>query len=253
MDHSAYTRIVENSDTAVLMIHGIVGSPRHFDRILPAIPDSCSVFSLLLDGHGGTVQDFSRTSMKKWKQQVDTTLQEICTQYDKVIIIAHSMGTLLSIEASPNYPQVKAMQLQDVPLKVHVTPAIAIRALKLAFGRINDNNIWERTTKEAASVKPDARLWLYLGWLPRFWELLALCRQTRKQISSIQVPCHVFHSGRDELVSIKSAKYFRNLPLIRHEILQQSGHLYFPQEELAILQESAAQLISSYAGQKKGN
>ena len=30
MDHSAYERIVPGSKTAVLMIHGIAGTPAHF-------------------------------------------------------------------------------------------------------------------------------------------------------------------------------------------------------------------------------
>ena len=66
MDHRAYIRIVEDSDTAVLMIHGIAGSPAHFRDLIPVIPADWSVYNILLDGHGGTVSDFSRTSMKKW-------------------------------------------------------------------------------------------------------------------------------------------------------------------------------------------
>ena len=39
MDHRPYIRKTEYADTAVLMIHGIMGTPRHFDGFLEVIPE----------------------------------------------------------------------------------------------------------------------------------------------------------------------------------------------------------------------
>ena len=100
MNHEPYIRIVPGSNTAVLMVHGIVGTPRHFDGILAAIPEDWCVYNILLDGHGGGVTDFSRTSMEIWRKQVRSILNALCVRYKRIFIVAHSMGTLLAMEAA---------------------------------------------------------------------------------------------------------------------------------------------------------
>ena len=62
MDHAEYLRLFPDADVAVLFVHGILGSPRHFDLFLPVIPPKWSVQCLLLDGHGKGVKDFSKSS-----------------------------------------------------------------------------------------------------------------------------------------------------------------------------------------------
>ena len=39
--------------------------------LLSLVPDNISVYNVLLDGHGKGVKEFSKTSMKKWKKQID--------------------------------------------------------------------------------------------------------------------------------------------------------------------------------------
>lgn len=230
--HKEYIRVNKNSRCAVLMVHGIVSTPRHFDRFIPAVSDDWSVYTVLLDGHGKEVRDFSRTSMKKWKAQVNSKFDELCEEYENVVVIGHSMGTLLSINAMPNHPQVKAMMLIDVPLRPWVKFKMWIRSLKAAFGKIDYNNPIEAATMESVGVNLSPNLFLYLGWIPRFIELLVLCKQTQKKINGINIPCYVFQSRNDELVSVKSSKYFGENPLVKHEIMEGSGHFYYAPEDL---------------------
>ena len=73
MDQNDYIRIVPGADTGVLFIHGIAGTPEHFTKLIPLVqmvPESYSVYNLLLDGHGKTAKDFGKSSMKIWKRQV---------------------------------------------------------------------------------------------------------------------------------------------------------------------------------------
>lgn len=232
VDHREFVRHGRGSDKAVLLIHGILGTPRHFDRFLDVIPQEWSVYNILLDGHGGTVCDFAKTSMEKWKQQVGDTLQTICGKYSQVVIIAHSMGTLLSIEAAPRHPAVKAMVLLNVPLVVRLTPAMAVRSIKVAMDKINEQDPLETATRDATSIETDKRLWRYVSWLPRFLELLKLCRQTVDRIPQIGTECYVFQSRKDELVSARSCRYLENEPKIRYAMLEDSCHFYYSGEDL---------------------
>ncbi len=98
MEHKEYVRICDNSNTAILFIHGIVGKPNHLNEFVSLVPESVSVYNLLLDGHGKEVKDFSKTSMKKWEAQVASVLKELSLTHEKIYIVAHSLGTLLAIE-----------------------------------------------------------------------------------------------------------------------------------------------------------
>lgn len=232
MEHSQYIKVCPGSGKAVLMIHGIVGSPRHFDRFLDAIPPDWSVYNILLDGHGGEVKDFGKTSMEKWKKQVDGWINKLCAEYEEVAIIAHSMGTLLSLDAAPRYPKVGAMILLNVPLIPRVTGSIAVRSFKYAFGCINRNDPLERAVFEAAGVEADKRLWQYLNWIPRFLELFGLCKKIHLGIDNITTPCFAFQSANDELVSPRTDPYLQSNPIISYTELTDSTHFYYPKNDL---------------------
>ena len=106
MKHKEFIRINDNSNTAILFIHGIVGTPNHFNDFVSLVPESFSVFNLLLDGHGKGVKDFSKTSMKTWETQVDSVVEELSLTHEKICIVAHSLGTLLAIDQAIKNKQV---------------------------------------------------------------------------------------------------------------------------------------------------
>lgn len=83
-EHQPWER-AGNGDTAVLLIHGIVGTPRHFDFLKDSFPADWTLRSIQLDGHGGTVADFAHTSCDKWKQQVERELVALCERYRRGI------------------------------------------------------------------------------------------------------------------------------------------------------------------------
>ena len=107
-------RYVENADTAILFIHGILGIPEYFRPYLSLVPPDWSVYNMLLKGHGRGVRDFSHASMAQWKQQVDEALRMLSESHDKVVIAAHSMGTLFALQQARER-EVAALFLINVP------------------------------------------------------------------------------------------------------------------------------------------
>lgn len=239
MDHRPYIRKSEYADTAVLMIHGIMGTPRHFDGFLPLIPENWDVYNILLDGHGKTVRDFNATSMGKWKDQVQAYFRELSSRYEKIFVIAHSMGTLLSMEAAQLYPQkLDKMIFLAPPLKIFLRPVMIKYACKEIFGLIDGDDPREAAVSQGNSIAPEKRVWRYLGNIPRLLELLRLGRQCRK--IPVKVPCLVFLSGRDELVGVGSGKY---LPDCETVLLPQSGHFYYTPAEWQIIAEKTREFL----------
>ena len=61
--HQQIKRIVDGSNTAILFIHGIIGTPDQFNDLIPFVRKDISIYNILLDGHGKGVRDFASTSM----------------------------------------------------------------------------------------------------------------------------------------------------------------------------------------------
>ena len=237
MPHEEYIRDVSGGDTAVLFIHGILGTPDHFRGLIPLIPESWSVHNILLDGHGGTVQDFAKASMQAWKEQVRRETETLAGRYENIIIAAHSMGTLLAIDAALAFPnQVSRLFLLAVPLKIFVKPSALSSSMKVVFNRVSPDDGVALAAKEAYSIMPSKRLWNYIKWLPRYLELFREARAAQSVVGSLQLPCRVFQSGKDELVSRRSCEFLKRNPEITLSVLTNSGHFYYEQADFEYLQ-----------------
>ena len=90
MPHQPVCRIIPRADTAVLFVHGIIGTPNHFLPLLPIVPEHVSIRSILLDGHGGDVRAFSRSRLSIWRKQAEDTALRLITAFFE--------GTLLQDE-----------------------------------------------------------------------------------------------------------------------------------------------------------
>lgn len=236
MLHKEYIREVEGSDTVVLFIHGILGSPDMFKEYISNMPEQWSVYNILLDGHGKTVKDFAHSSMRKWKRQVDHTLYELSIKYNKIIIVAHSMGTLLAINAIEKYPtKVKQLFFLAVPLKIFLRPIAPLTALKVVFEEVSDDDPIAVAMRDGFSVKPNKNLFGYISWLPRYMELFKESRATRKKAGRVDLPCNVYLSKKDDMVSVQSYKYFESNQSVKLTILENSLHMYFEDDEMKFL------------------
>jgi esterase/lipase len=141
--HKEYKHIVESSDKAVLFIHGIVGTPNHFEDFVNLMPKEISVYNLLLDGHGKGVRDFSKASMEKWESQVADAVKELEEHHKEVYVVAHSLGCLLAMEQSVAHSKISKMFLLAVPLKLFLKPRMISTSMKVYFNKVNPED--ERT------------------------------------------------------------------------------------------------------------
>lgn len=230
LHQNPYIREVPGSRCALLCLHGIVGTPRHFDDLIAVLPHHWSVYNLLLKGHGKTVRDFSAATMQDWRKQAQEAVRDLLNRYDCVAIAAHSMGTLLALECARLFPGIKGLFLMAVPLKPFVRPKAAINGLRIALGLVNPKNQACLDMRRACSIQPSRRLWLYLGWTPNFWNLLRQIRFTRTFIGSIHIPCVVFQSKKDELVANSAAKLLP--PAFHTTVLPYSGHFQYAPGDL---------------------
>lgn len=242
--HKEYIRIVSGAETAVLFIHGIVGTPNHFSRFIPLVPQSFSVYNILLEGHGRGVRDFAAASMGKWKKQVKRVVSELLATHNNIIIVAHSMGTLFAVrEAVENSKRIKALFLLAAPLKLAIKPQMVKNSLKVLFDRIAPNDKYALAAKHAYGIENDKRLWLYFGWIPRYMELFSEIKATRKIIPQLNTRTYLYQSRNDEMVALSSLKYLQSSDAVTVNILKNSSHYYYEENDYNYLLKEFKKLL----------
>ncbi len=241
--HKEYKRIAEHPDKAILFIHGILGTPNHFAPFLKLVPQSFSVHNMLLDGHGKKVTDFSKTSMKKWENQVAAAVEELAQQHHEIYIVAHSLGCLLAIEQTVKNPKISKLFFLAVPLKLFLKPKMFTNSAKVYFNKVDPQNGELMAAKACYGIDDDKNPLHYLGWIPRFLELFSKIRKTRSIIGSVKVPCVAYQSSRDEMVSRKSTRMLAENPDISVTELEDSGHYYYAKNDFSFLKEKFIEFI----------
>ncbi len=242
--HEEYKRIVAHSDKAILFIHGILGTPDHFKRLVSLIPEDISVYNMLLDGHGKGVKDFSKTSMKKWEAQVAAAVKDLAQIHSEICIVGHSMGTLLAIEQAVKNPKITKLFLLAVPLKLFIKPKMFVNSLKVYLNKISPKNEELMAAKKCYGITDSKNILLYLGWIPRFLELFSKIRKTRQLIGQVSIPCFACQSAKDEMVSNRAKALLQKNPAISVMELKNSGHYYYEKLDLALIKESFIAFIA---------
>ena len=246
MPHSPSFRDVPGSDTAVLFVHGILGTPDHFLDLLPLIPESWSYANLLLPGHGGSVRDFARASMVSWRDAVTEGLDRLAQTHRRLLLVGHSMGTLFCInEALHRSDKVAGLFLLAPPLYPMLTLTATRQSLQVSFGQKRSTAALQ-AAYDACSITHTKKLWQYLGWIPRFTELFQAARMARMEITELTVPVVAVHSQHDELVSRRSCRVLENADCATLHTLPSSGHFYYPPEDLATLQSLFQAFINTH-------
>lgn len=247
MKHLEFIRLVPQAETAILMIHGIIGTPNHFTDFVSLIPPEISVWNLLLDGHGSSVSDFSHSSMKIWREQVQQAVDQLCETHKQIVIVAHSMGTLFALQQAVRRPkQVKTLFLLACPLKIFVRWGACKNAWHVFRQKTDSADARALAAQKACGTMPDKKLWRYLGWLPRYMELFSEIRATRKVLPQVTVPCRIFQSRRDELVSMLACKLLQQNENLRTTVLEHSGHYYYHPTEYQLLLDEFEQLLQQH-------
>lgn len=245
MEHREYIKLQENADVAILFIHGIVGTPNHFNELIKLAPQDFSIYNMLLDGHGKEAKDFAKSSMKKWESQVESTVTELLKNHREIYIVGHSMGTLLGIEAATKHKEITKLFLLASPLKIALKPKAFTTSMKLYFNKIKPTDYMAKAAQKCYGVSPTKNPFHYLAWLPRMVELLNKSRKTRNTLKKIDAYCVAYQSSLDELVSKKSIKCLKQNPKIIIKELKNSYHYYYDEKDLLFLHNEFKEMLKT--------
>jgi carboxylesterase len=243
--HLEYCYKAQHSDTVIVFIHGILGSPSQFAFLLGKLNSAFSVENLLLPGHGGTIKEFAASNMAKWQHYVDERVRRLQYEYQNIIFVAHSMGCLLSVQAALSYPEkIRGLFLMAMPLVIRIQSPFVGNKMIAAFQKNASEEI-AAAVKENNGVQAHGAL-SYMTALPRFMELYFKGIKTRKLVGQLSLPMLVINSEYDETVSVKSLRYVDQMPNVSILIAQNSGHFYYPKETKALLSDALLHFINQF-------
>lgn len=229
--------------TAILFIHGFIGSKRQFyglrDRLSGCGAD---MFFQVLPGHEGTLEDFRKTNAEAWQRGVNDRIIELASEYDRLVLVGHSMGGLIAVRAAAAKPEkVVAVVAIGFPLKVR----IGREWLKLNLDAAKPEKAGEDprvTAARSMAGVPIKNVRQYLSTLPQNMAFLKMARLARKELPLLKAPLTVINFERDEIVAKSVPEFVKSrLPDAEIVMLPQSYHFLFQPDE----QERMAAIIRS--------
>ena len=239
--HSEYHFELKTADTVIVFIHGIQGSPVQFGYMIEKLNGAYSIENLLLPGHGSTMKAFARSSMEQWQNYVDEKIKQLENVYENIILVGHSMGCLLSVQAALSYPRrIRGLFLLAIPLKIRIRFPYVKNGAIIGFSKKNHNEVIAAGRK-GNSISASNPL-EYLAGIWRYIEVLAKSRSTRELLRRIKVPITVVQSADDEIVSKASLRYVDQMKNVQVRLVQ-SGHYYYPKAVKELISEALTQFI----------
>ncbi len=244
-NHQAFSITNGTSGLMVLYIHGLMGSPFEFRKFLDHLPlDRVDASALLLPGHGGSSADFAAANTRIWQDYVLQQVGALKCQYKRLILIGHSMGGLLALNAARKYP-IDGIILLNTPFKTHTTLGQMDIALKVTFAPKSNHDPLLQAYRDTFSVSL-ADWWHILAWLPKILDIQRLLKASTRNLEEIHSPVRLFQSLNDETVDPLSAELFSehlNHNLKQKTELNHSTHAYFSAADLTLIKQGILQTI----------
>lgn len=228
-DHREF-RLTGGGTDAVILIHGIVGSPGQFRFMANELHhEGFDCFGLLLPGHGGSGRDFYSTKYGEWQEYLVNALKSYVNRYNNVYIIGHSLGGLLCLNAV-SQGNLAGIVLINAPLSFKISAKQISLSFKVLFSSPKKDNELISAYRAANSIT-GGKLYEYPLWIRQFVHLIRYMNKTKHMLKDVKAKVLIVQSGKDESVAHKSAFLLKKgLVNCKTEllILPHSYHGYFP-------------------------
>jgi len=217
--------VVGNGAVAVLLIHGLTGTPAELRRVAQGLAKrGCTVFVPTLAGHCGDNADLRATRWSDWYASAQRAFDGIRALYPQVFVGGLSMGSLLSMYlAAQNPGRVAGLLLYSTTLRYdgwNMTPLAPLSpwVMRIPFGvhlcrfvekspyGIKNPRLRAIIEKQMlAGESGNAGLLTMSGVSVR--ELHRLIAKVKQCLPGMRTPALVLHSKEDDITSTWNADY----------------------------------------------
>lgn len=197
---------MRGGSTGILLVHGFTGSPAELLLLGEFLNRAgFTVLGVRLAGHATNEMNLQLTTRADWFRSVldgYALLRGVC---DKIFVIGHSMGALLSLKLST---------LKKVDRLVTISPPIFLdesQHAELLPPREKCDGLFVKKSHRKLPNVPSAVNQTYRQMpLLSVHELVALIEEVKKILPQVKVPLLILHGTEDHTAKISSAEFVLN-------------------------------------------
>jgi carboxylesterase len=208
----------QGGEIGCLLVHGFTGSPSEMRYLGDYLAkQGYTVKGVRLAGHGTTPEEMADTTWPDWYKSVETAYHELCEHCSKVFILGLSMGGILTLHASVQFPT-SGIVVINAPIFLQDQTAFLTPVLKHVLSYTNKKDFQPIEDNFAYPKMP----------LKCVSSLLSLIRTVRRELPKVNSPLLLLQSDKDKTVIPRSADYiFSKVGAREKEIVRfpKSGHL----------------------------
>ncbi len=239
-------QLTGGSTDVVVFVHGILGSPCSFRALAERLHRrGIDCVALLLPGHGGSARQFASAKAAQWPEFVKRRLIALRKQYNRVWLVGHSLGGLISLDCAAS-GLADGLVLLNAPLVFKMSTKQLGFSLKIMLGAKDDHDPFLAAYRKDYSVC-GTKLYEYPLWVRQFLGLFSYMRTVKRKLKDVKGPVLVLQSARDESVPMSSAKLLLD-GLVNAQtellVLEHSYHLYFPEGDEERMMEAVEGFVS---------
>ncbi len=245
-DHQPFSIVNTNSNSAIIYIHGIMGSPTEFRQLVENSDLSHTNYkALLLPGHGVGGKDFIKSGPVDWQAHVNKEIDYHFHNNEKIILIGHSLGGLLALQAASDF-NIAGIVLINTAMRTRMSVQQILLSLKVLFSSQNSKDPIVSTYRNSFGVGLHD-WWTVPAWSLKLLDVLEVAKQTEKVLPLIKTRVKIFQSMKDETVNPISAEILKR-GLVNSSVqltyLNNSMHAYFDQKDLQLITEGIEELVN---------
>ena len=218
--------LLQGGSHGVLLIHGFTGNPAELLLLGQHLQSQgFTVLSIRLAGHAINEKDLAHMSKEDWiASTLDgySILRGCC---DKISIVGHSMGALLSLHLAA-MKNIKIYRLVTLAAPIFIDESLNLNLLPPR--EQSQGRFVRKARRNLKNVPPAVNRTYRLMPLISIHELLDLIEIVKNELSKVNAPILILQGKEDRTVKVESAEYiYDNVVSSEKQIkfLEEMGHL----------------------------
>ncbi len=167
---------------AMLIIHGLAGSPSEHAEVMKYFNEKYDVYSYYLPGHEKGILNYPKK--EDWIKTSEEMIEFLNEKYEDIYIVAHSMGGVIATYLAVKYPTIKKLVLEAPAFDYNPNPG-------LKWFKYYDKKFFFTMTKR-----------FFVGIIKEFFELV---KEYKKCIEKVNIPVLIVQGQDDIMVPYQSS------------------------------------------------